>query len=507
MSENILQEADRIVSGDRRKAYGPVGSNFGLSAALWTAFLQNKPHDRDVVTVEDFGVMMILMKLARYSYAKKRDNLVDAAGYARTLEMYKEEVTPARPESVSYTDLAKLRSKPAPVLTAREREIKQLAAELKRLQEDFATTSFAPGTEPNRTMVQDQFDLAMRPLVNNEPFKQVEPLPSKPVSQTSTYVHRPALPVLESPPMFVTREQQVGAENWKTYEQDRGNISNVSDSLVPHIEPVNTAYLDLAYRAMSLDAPWLDTLAKLGPAYDKAIKELREMHACEKGLLNEASTKTCSNVTPHPKPKDCETLVSQKIRTFAGAVNQVKFNHSLSELIGADRMQLLRDRCAKANMIHTPALWFNQNLVLEMKKATGDNFLGGKERLLLFEPQVDERAQLILEAILGKELYAELYMHAKNMNIFTAFMALTDRMLQPPPPPALARGMWDSPPPPVPPVVTAESIRNDRESKYNQPIKTETGFDKTMTRKEYQLKYNLSPDSGVWKSELLKESP
>lgn len=455
MSENILQEADRITSKDRRVTYGPVGPDFQRIAELWTAHLREKL--TAPITAEDYGVMMILMKTARFSYGKSRDSLVDVAGFARTLELLQEEQTPVKQTPVKHLLYSRC----------------------------------------SKDATEDQFDLAMRPLVNNQPFKKPEPIPSQPaISQTSTYVHRPAPPTLESPPMFVTREQQ-----------DRGNISNVSDSLVPHIEPVNTPYLDLAYRAMSLDAPWLDTLAKLGPAYDEAIKELREMHAREKELLNEASAKTCSNVTPHPTPKNCETAVSQKIRTFAGAVNQVKFNHFLSELIGADRMRLLRDRCAKANMIHTPALWFNQNLLLEMKKATGDNFLGGKERLLLFEPQVHERAQLILEVILGKELYTELYMHAKNMNIFTAFMALTDRMLQPPPPPALARGMWDSPPPPVPPVVTAESIRNDRESKYNKPIKTETGFDKIMTRKEYQLKYNLSPEAGVWKSELLKESP
>ena len=76
----ILEEAQKAVYGDRQAEYGTVTDNFGTIAQLWSAILKTK------VTPEQVGLCMIQVKVAREMYKPKRDNLVDIAGYAATLE-------------------------------------------------------------------------------------------------------------------------------------------------------------------------------------------------------------------------------------------------------------------------------------------------------------------------------------------------------------------------------------------------------------------------------------
>jgi len=78
---NILEQANKITSGDRHLSYGHPGRDFRRVAELWSAFLgvQIKP--------EHVPIMMILVKVSREANKHKLDNLTDIAGYARTLEM------------------------------------------------------------------------------------------------------------------------------------------------------------------------------------------------------------------------------------------------------------------------------------------------------------------------------------------------------------------------------------------------------------------------------------
>lgn len=85
MAENILQEADRITGGDRQQDYGSVIDDFGRTAALWSTIIGAK------VTPEHVGLCMIALKISRQLHKAKRDNIVDIAGYARTLEKLEEE--------------------------------------------------------------------------------------------------------------------------------------------------------------------------------------------------------------------------------------------------------------------------------------------------------------------------------------------------------------------------------------------------------------------------------
>lgn len=76
----ILEEAQSAVYGDRQADYGTVTENFTTIANLWSAILKTE------ITPQQVGLCMAGVKIARQMYKPKRDNLVDLAGYAATLE-------------------------------------------------------------------------------------------------------------------------------------------------------------------------------------------------------------------------------------------------------------------------------------------------------------------------------------------------------------------------------------------------------------------------------------
>lgn len=95
MSETVLQEAQRLVHGDRQAAYGHPFDDFSRTAQLWAAILGIP------VSPEQVGLCMIAVKISRQCNVPKRDNMTDAAGYAETVQMVVEErarrAVPSRP--------------------------------------------------------------------------------------------------------------------------------------------------------------------------------------------------------------------------------------------------------------------------------------------------------------------------------------------------------------------------------------------------------------------------
>lgn len=76
---SILQEADKIVNGDRQADYSDPVENFTHIAEIASAIL------REDITASDCCVVMMAVKIAREQYKHKRDNLVDLAGYTEIL--------------------------------------------------------------------------------------------------------------------------------------------------------------------------------------------------------------------------------------------------------------------------------------------------------------------------------------------------------------------------------------------------------------------------------------
>jgi hypothetical protein len=83
--ETILEEAQRLITGERNQTYDHPLDNFERIAAIWSVVLGIK------VTPEQVGLCMVGVKLAREAYLPKRDNLVDGAGYFGTVQMVRDE--------------------------------------------------------------------------------------------------------------------------------------------------------------------------------------------------------------------------------------------------------------------------------------------------------------------------------------------------------------------------------------------------------------------------------
>ena len=97
-SENILQEADRLIHSDRNQQYGHPSDNHGTTAAFWNVYLNAKMVRRGarsgpfLFSAEDVCWFNVLQKISREvtTGIQKRDTLVDAAGYVGNIEMVRE---------------------------------------------------------------------------------------------------------------------------------------------------------------------------------------------------------------------------------------------------------------------------------------------------------------------------------------------------------------------------------------------------------------------------------
>lgn len=88
MDETVLEEANRIIYGDREQTYGHPAKNFEATASLWNGYFAAKfglPSWHGINAV-DVAHMMILLKMAREVHMHKRDNIVDMAGYAGCIQ-------------------------------------------------------------------------------------------------------------------------------------------------------------------------------------------------------------------------------------------------------------------------------------------------------------------------------------------------------------------------------------------------------------------------------------
>lgn len=78
--ESILQEAQRLTHGARNKDYGHPLDDYTRTAAMVSAMLAHKL--KEPLTAAEMALAMVCVKMSRQVNAPKRDNMVDAAGYA-----------------------------------------------------------------------------------------------------------------------------------------------------------------------------------------------------------------------------------------------------------------------------------------------------------------------------------------------------------------------------------------------------------------------------------------
>lgn len=91
---NILEEANKLIHGDRNEQYGAPLDNHGTTAAFWNVYLQAiNRRGKTQLDAEDVCWLNVLQKVSREATtgAGKRDTAVDVAGYAGNVEMVRDE--------------------------------------------------------------------------------------------------------------------------------------------------------------------------------------------------------------------------------------------------------------------------------------------------------------------------------------------------------------------------------------------------------------------------------
>jgi hypothetical protein len=86
-TETILEEAQCLITTARQQEYGAPADDFARTAGAWKALFgwDVKP--------EDVPKAMIIVKLSRSVQSpRKRDHVVDIAGYAGTIELVWDEM-------------------------------------------------------------------------------------------------------------------------------------------------------------------------------------------------------------------------------------------------------------------------------------------------------------------------------------------------------------------------------------------------------------------------------
>ena len=76
ISEELLEEARKLVGNDRHEDYGDKLKNHQNIAKLWSAYLDVK------ISAHDVAICMGLLKIARLKHAHKKDSYLDLAAYA-----------------------------------------------------------------------------------------------------------------------------------------------------------------------------------------------------------------------------------------------------------------------------------------------------------------------------------------------------------------------------------------------------------------------------------------
>lgn len=86
LEETVLEEAQRLIYGDRNEAYGHPLDDFTRTGRMWGAILGIPD-----IPPEHVGLCMSAVKISREVNAPKRDNRVDGPGYWGCVDMIHEE--------------------------------------------------------------------------------------------------------------------------------------------------------------------------------------------------------------------------------------------------------------------------------------------------------------------------------------------------------------------------------------------------------------------------------
>lgn len=107
--ESAVEEAQRLVHGNRGSDYGHPLDDFEKTAGMLNSLFRGRFYPYKELIAEDIGKIQICVKLSREENRPKRDNRVDIAGYAETIQMCADE----RQRRAPRQGLALVGAKPA----------------------------------------------------------------------------------------------------------------------------------------------------------------------------------------------------------------------------------------------------------------------------------------------------------------------------------------------------------------------------------------------------------
>lgn len=82
---SVLQEAHKVIYGDREQTYGHPDKNLKTISKMWNAYI-TAVGQREL-NAKDVAILMILLKTARLANdPNNRDSVVDICGYAALIE-------------------------------------------------------------------------------------------------------------------------------------------------------------------------------------------------------------------------------------------------------------------------------------------------------------------------------------------------------------------------------------------------------------------------------------
>ena len=76
ISQSLLDEAKKLIGGNRQQDYGDKLKNHQNIANFWSIFLEKQ------ITAHDVAICMALVKVARLMNQHKKDSYLDMAAYA-----------------------------------------------------------------------------------------------------------------------------------------------------------------------------------------------------------------------------------------------------------------------------------------------------------------------------------------------------------------------------------------------------------------------------------------
>ena len=107
----VLDEASKLINGDRHEQYGDAVEDFSVVAEYWTVYLRSKGLLKEGVKLihKDTALMMTLLKVRREGTHPKTDNNVDGVGYLALAEKCERALDDAEAEAGDAEAIAYLR--------------------------------------------------------------------------------------------------------------------------------------------------------------------------------------------------------------------------------------------------------------------------------------------------------------------------------------------------------------------------------------------------------------